>query len=97
MELGLCIEAVDKLARLWDTSDDEDKQGLARSLFTQITYDLVPSGLLTSNSSRGQIGFSCCGLPCMTIRIERMMTVKEAAAAVRGMICCRSPYGAKLL
>jgi hypothetical protein len=36
----MCIETVDKLARLWDISDDEDKQDLARSLFTQLTFDL---------------------------------------------------------
>jgi DNA invertase Pin-like site-specific DNA recombinase len=40
LELGMCIEAVEKIARLWDMSDVEDKQGLARSLFTQLTFDL---------------------------------------------------------
>jgi hypothetical protein len=40
VELALCMEAVDKLARLWDVVEDEDKQGLARSLFTSIVYDL---------------------------------------------------------
>jgi DNA invertase Pin-like site-specific DNA recombinase len=40
LELGMCIEAVDRLVRLWDISDDEDRQGLARSLFTEVIYDL---------------------------------------------------------
>ncbi len=40
LELGMCIEAVDKLVRFWDSGSDEDRQGLARSLFTSITYDL---------------------------------------------------------
>ena len=33
LELGMCIEAVDRIWRLWDISTDEDRQGLARSLF----------------------------------------------------------------
>jgi hypothetical protein len=40
LELAMCIEAVDRLDRLWEVSVDEDKQGLARSLFTEIVYDL---------------------------------------------------------
>jgi hypothetical protein len=40
LELAMCMEAVEKLARLWDAGDDEDKQGMARSLFSYIVYDL---------------------------------------------------------
>jgi DNA invertase Pin-like site-specific DNA recombinase len=40
LELAMCIEAVEKIARLWDISSEENRQGLARSLFTSITYDL---------------------------------------------------------
>ncbi len=40
LELAMCMSAVDRLARLWDMSDAEDRQGLVRSLFTHITYDL---------------------------------------------------------
>src|SRR5450432_1405610 len=40
LELAMCMEAVDKLARLWDAGDEEDKQGMARSLFSYIVYDL---------------------------------------------------------
>jgi len=40
LELAMCAEALDKLARLWDISNDEDRQGLVRSLFTEIVYDL---------------------------------------------------------
>jgi hypothetical protein len=36
----MCIEAVDKLSRLWDISDPEDRRGLAHSLFDTIVYDL---------------------------------------------------------
>ena len=40
LELAVCIEAVDKIAKLWEISGDEDKQQLARSLFHYIVYDL---------------------------------------------------------
>ena len=40
LELGMCIEAVDRIWRLWDISSDEDRQGLVRSLFDSITYNL---------------------------------------------------------
>lgn len=40
LELAMCLDAIDKLARLWDTGEDEDRQGLARNLFTSLTYDL---------------------------------------------------------
>lgn len=40
VELALCMEAVDKLAQLWDTASDEDKQGMARSLFESVVFDL---------------------------------------------------------
>jgi DNA invertase Pin-like site-specific DNA recombinase len=40
VELAMCIEAVDKLSRLWDISDPEDRRGLAHSLFEYIIYDL---------------------------------------------------------
>jgi hypothetical protein len=40
VELALCMEAVDKLSRLWEISDPEDRRGLAHSLFESIVYDL---------------------------------------------------------
>lgn len=40
MELAMCMEAVDKIARVWDISNDEDRQGLVRSLFEYVVYDL---------------------------------------------------------
>jgi hypothetical protein len=40
LELAMCVQAVDKLASLWNTSTDDDRQGLARSLFVSLTYDL---------------------------------------------------------
>jgi len=40
MELTMCIHAVETLTRLWEVSDDEDKQGMARHLFEAIVYDL---------------------------------------------------------
>jgi DNA invertase Pin-like site-specific DNA recombinase len=40
MELAMCVDAVNKLAQLWDMSSDEDKQGMARNLFEYIVYDL---------------------------------------------------------
>lgn len=40
LELAMCVETVDKLSRLWNISSDGDKQGLARSLFTEVVYNL---------------------------------------------------------
>ena len=40
LELTLCLEAIEKINQLWDLSDDEDRQGMARSLFSYIVYDL---------------------------------------------------------
>jgi hypothetical protein len=40
LELAMCMEAVDKLAGLWDFGDTEDKQGMARSLFSYVVYNL---------------------------------------------------------
>jgi hypothetical protein len=34
------MKAVNEMSRLWDVSSDEDKQGLVRSLFEYIVYDL---------------------------------------------------------
>lgn len=40
MELAMCMDVVDKMTTLWMTADDEDRQGMARQLFTHIIYDL---------------------------------------------------------
>ncbi|MCL4251601.1 MAG: hypothetical protein KJ065_25850 [Anaerolineae bacterium] len=40
LEFALCVEAVDKIHRLWTISSDEDRQGLVRNLFSSVTYDL---------------------------------------------------------
>ncbi len=40
VELAMCLDVVDKIVRLWEVSNDEDKQGLVRHLFDYITYDL---------------------------------------------------------
>ena len=40
LELGMCLDAVDRLARLWDTADDEDRKGLAQNLFDEVVVDL---------------------------------------------------------
>lgn len=36
----MCVEAVDKIVGLWETSNDEDKYGMARHLFEHVIYDL---------------------------------------------------------
>ena len=36
----MCMEAVDKLARLWERSEPEERRRLAKSVFESITYDL---------------------------------------------------------
>ncbi|TVR25366.1 MAG: recombinase family protein, partial [Anaerolineaceae bacterium] len=40
LELTLCLEAIDKINQLWDISDDEDKQGMVRNLFSYVVYNL---------------------------------------------------------
>lgn len=40
IELGMCIEAVNRISRLWKMSNPEDRQGLVRSLFDYLVYDL---------------------------------------------------------
>lgn len=40
LELTLCLDVIDKIVRLWDISEDEDRQGMIRTLFTHIIYDL---------------------------------------------------------
>jgi DNA invertase Pin-like site-specific DNA recombinase len=40
VELAMCIDVVEKIVRLWESSDDEDRQGMARHLFEYIVYDL---------------------------------------------------------
>lgn len=40
LELAFCIETLDKVTRLWEMGDDEVRQGLVRSLFEYVVYDL---------------------------------------------------------
>lgn len=40
LELSMCLEAVNNMAALWETADDEDRKGMAQHLFTEIVYDL---------------------------------------------------------
>lgn len=40
IELAMCMEALDNLARLWDSASDEDRGEMARVLFESVTYDL---------------------------------------------------------
>jgi DNA invertase Pin-like site-specific DNA recombinase len=40
LELTLCIDAIDKIANLWKVSEDEDRRGMARNLFSYVVYDL---------------------------------------------------------
>ena len=40
VEFAMCVDALERIVRLWDTGADEDRQGLARTLFTELVYDL---------------------------------------------------------
>lgn len=40
MELGMCMDAVNRIASVWDTADDENKQGMVQHLFSEIVFDL---------------------------------------------------------
>jgi DNA invertase Pin-like site-specific DNA recombinase len=39
-ELKMCVESLSRLAALWDSGDAEQRQGIVRSLFNHIVYDL---------------------------------------------------------
>jgi hypothetical protein len=40
LELSMCIEAVNRIAQVWDTADDEDRKGMAQYLFAELVFDL---------------------------------------------------------
>ena len=40
LEVSMCLDALDKMVRLWDMASDEDKQGMARMLFEAVYFDL---------------------------------------------------------
>lgn len=40
LELTVAMEAIAKIATMWDIADQEDRQGMAQNLFTEIIYDL---------------------------------------------------------
>ncbi|MBX3086374.1 MAG: recombinase family protein, partial [Anaerolineae bacterium] len=40
LELAMCMDALNKLAELWDSGNEEDRQGMARTLFTRVVYNL---------------------------------------------------------
>ncbi len=40
LELAMCMDVLEKLSRLWDTGEPEDRQGMARSLFSHVVFDL---------------------------------------------------------
>jgi len=40
LELGMCLDAVDKIARLWDGADAEDRQGMAQNLFDELVINV---------------------------------------------------------
>ena len=40
LELSMCLDAVNRIASVWDTADDEDRQGMVQHLFTEIVFDL---------------------------------------------------------
>lgn len=39
LEFAMCLEAVDKIVRLWDAGNDEDRQGVVRTFFEYVVYD----------------------------------------------------------
>lgn len=40
LELGMCLDIVNKLARLWDIADDEDRKGMAQDIFEEVVVNL---------------------------------------------------------
>lgn len=40
LELAMCVDMVEKLEKLWKWGTPEEQQAMARSLFTEIVFDL---------------------------------------------------------
>lgn len=40
LELSMCMDVVETMKRLWKITDDEDRQGMVRNLFSYIIYNL---------------------------------------------------------
>ena len=40
LELGMCMDAIDTMSRLWLMTTDEDRQGMVRNFFSYIVYNL---------------------------------------------------------
>jgi hypothetical protein len=40
LELAMCLHTLEKVSLLWEAASNEDKQGMARSLFDYIVYDV---------------------------------------------------------
>ena len=40
LELAVCMDALQKLARLWDAGEPEEREGMARTFFSHIAFDL---------------------------------------------------------
>jgi hypothetical protein len=63
VELAICVEAGDKLSRLWEISSSGNKQGLSQETVQSYLDDLdTPSQVL--KSSPEQISFRCYVLYC---------------------------------
>ncbi len=39
-QLAMCVDAVTKISNVWENGTDEDRRGLAHTLFEEIVYDL---------------------------------------------------------
>jgi hypothetical protein len=39
-QLAMCVDALTKIAQLWQGSPDEDRRGIAHNLVEEIVYDL---------------------------------------------------------
>jgi hypothetical protein len=40
LETALCVDAIRKLVQIWEDGTPEDKQGIARNMFSYLVYDL---------------------------------------------------------
>jgi len=40
MELAMCVDAIETMARLWDIANDEDRKGMAQNLFDEVVVNL---------------------------------------------------------
>lgn len=76
LELAMCMDAIHKIEQLWEMSSPEDKQGMARNLFSYLVYDLDTQRIVDFRLKSWADRFLCCGLRSMMTELKTLPTFK---------------------